>query len=220
MTAASVAGPDDERSDVFIRRITSFGSDQTGLELGPLNVLIGPNGSGKSNLIAAIGILWAAPRAELTTMQREELERWVRRPKTAQALTLRALHVRVRDRTRRAGARASSGKPSQPDWRNRRRHLPTVTRVVPKSAASNATGGITRRVRQVAACHRQGGGVGVGNHRLPRDPNEDPEAVRVDQDEHRAAMERLRRRDENRSALPVSQSLERPVSLLTSSQAT
>ena len=67
MTAASVARPDDERSDVFIRRITlrnllSFGPDETDLELGPLNVLIGPNGSGKSNLIAAIGILRAAPR--------------------------------------------------------------------------------------------------------------------------------------------------------------
>lgn len=67
MTVASVAGPDDERSGVFIRRITlrnllSFGPDETDLELGPLNVLIGPNGSGKSNLIAAIGILRAAPR--------------------------------------------------------------------------------------------------------------------------------------------------------------
>ena len=67
MTAAPVAGPDDERADVFIRRITlrnllSFGPDETDLELGPLNVLIGPNGSGKSNLIAAIGILRAAPR--------------------------------------------------------------------------------------------------------------------------------------------------------------
>ncbi len=67
MTAASVAGPDDERSAVFIRRIRlrnllSFGPDETDLELGPLNVLIGPNGSGKSNLIAAIGILRAAPR--------------------------------------------------------------------------------------------------------------------------------------------------------------
>ena len=67
MSAASVAGPGDEKSDVFIRRITlrnllSFGPEQTDLELGPLNVLIGPNGSGKSNLIAAIGILRAAPR--------------------------------------------------------------------------------------------------------------------------------------------------------------
>lgn len=67
MTAASVAGPDDERPDLFIRRIRlrnllSFGPDETDLELGPLNVLIGPNGSGKSNLIAAIGILRAAPR--------------------------------------------------------------------------------------------------------------------------------------------------------------
>ena len=66
MTAASVTGPDDD-ANVFLRRITlqnllSFGPDATDLELGPLNVLIGPNGSGKSNLIAAIGMLQAAPR--------------------------------------------------------------------------------------------------------------------------------------------------------------
>ena len=45
MTAASVAGPGDERSDVFIRRIKlrnllSFGTDETDLELGPLNVTL------------------------------------------------------------------------------------------------------------------------------------------------------------------------------------
>ena len=43
MTLPSVAGPGDERSDVFIRRITlrnllSFGPDETDLALGPLNV--------------------------------------------------------------------------------------------------------------------------------------------------------------------------------------
>ena len=51
---------------MLLRRITlqnllSFGLDETTLELGPLNVVIGPNGSGKSNLIAAIGLLQAAP---------------------------------------------------------------------------------------------------------------------------------------------------------------
>ena len=66
MTEASVANPDGE-PDVFIRRIKiwnllSFGPHAIDLELGPLNVLIGPNGSGKSNLIAAIGMLQAAPR--------------------------------------------------------------------------------------------------------------------------------------------------------------
>ena len=67
MTAASDTKPGDEKPHVLIRRITlqnllSFGPNQVELELGPLNVLIGPNGSGKSNLIAAIGLLQAAPK--------------------------------------------------------------------------------------------------------------------------------------------------------------
>ena len=67
MTAASDTRPGDEKPQVFIRRIRlrnllSFGPEETDLELGPLNVLIGPNGSGKSNLIAAMGLLQAAPR--------------------------------------------------------------------------------------------------------------------------------------------------------------
>ncbi len=67
MTAASDARADGERPNVLIRRLKlqnllSFGPDETELQLGPLNVLIGPNGSGKSNLIAAIGLLQAAPR--------------------------------------------------------------------------------------------------------------------------------------------------------------
>ena len=40
------------------------------------------------------------------------------------------------DTVRGVPGRASSSKPSQPDWRNRRRHFPTVTRVVPNSAAT------------------------------------------------------------------------------------
>ena len=67
MAAASDARPDGVSANVLIRRVDlrnlmSFGPDTTELELGPLNVLIGPNGSGKSNLIAAIGLLQAAPR--------------------------------------------------------------------------------------------------------------------------------------------------------------
>ncbi len=67
MTAASDARADGERPNVLIRRLKlqnllSFGPDATELQLGPLTVLIGPNGSGKSNLIAAIGLLQAAPR--------------------------------------------------------------------------------------------------------------------------------------------------------------
>ena len=51
----------------FIRRIElnnllSFGSNDNGLDLLPLNVLIGPNGSGKSNFIEAIALMRAAPR--------------------------------------------------------------------------------------------------------------------------------------------------------------
>ncbi|MYH31915.1 MAG: AAA family ATPase [Acidobacteria bacterium] len=66
MTVACVSGSDEDAS-VFLRRIAlqnllSFGSDETALELQPLNVLIGPNGSGKSNLIAAIGLLQAAAK--------------------------------------------------------------------------------------------------------------------------------------------------------------
>lgn len=66
MTAESVTTPESE-PDVFLRRITlqnllSFGPGETGVNLGPLNVLIGPNGSGKSNLITLVGLLRAAPR--------------------------------------------------------------------------------------------------------------------------------------------------------------
>ena len=62
-----VATPRDDKADVLVHRLTlsnflSFGPGETGVELGPLNVLIGPNGSGKSNLIAAIEVLRAAPR--------------------------------------------------------------------------------------------------------------------------------------------------------------
>ena len=66
MAVASVSASDDD-GNVFLRRVAlqnllSFGPDETDLELQPLNVLIGPNGSGKSNLIAAIGLLQAAPK--------------------------------------------------------------------------------------------------------------------------------------------------------------
>ena len=66
MTPASATNP-PRATNVLLRRIAlqnllSFGPDETMLELGPLNLVIGPNGSGKSNLIAAIGLLQAAPR--------------------------------------------------------------------------------------------------------------------------------------------------------------
>ena len=48
----------------FLRRIDlqsvlSFGPDNSGLELRPLNLLIGPNGSGKSNFLEAIALMRA-----------------------------------------------------------------------------------------------------------------------------------------------------------------
>ncbi len=43
------------------KNFLSFGPENPGLDLGPLNVLIGPNGSGKSNLIEAIRFIRAAP---------------------------------------------------------------------------------------------------------------------------------------------------------------
>ena len=47
---------------IRLTNVLSFGPGSQELELEPLNVLIGPNGSGKSNLLAAIGLLQAAPR--------------------------------------------------------------------------------------------------------------------------------------------------------------
>lgn len=44
------------------KNFLSFGPDNPGIELRPLNLLIGPNGSGKSNLIEAINFLRSAPR--------------------------------------------------------------------------------------------------------------------------------------------------------------
>jgi predicted ATPase len=51
----------------LIRRLSpknflSFGPDNEGIELRPLNLLIGPNGSGKSNLIEAVSLLRSAPK--------------------------------------------------------------------------------------------------------------------------------------------------------------
>ena len=73
MTVESATKPESE-PDVFLRRVTlrnllSFGPGETGVKLGPLNVLIGPNGSGKSNLITLIGLLRAAPRDLATPVQ-------------------------------------------------------------------------------------------------------------------------------------------------------
>jgi predicted ATPase len=47
---------------IELNHLLSFGSNDNGLDLLPLNVLIGPNGSGKSNFIEAIALMRAAPR--------------------------------------------------------------------------------------------------------------------------------------------------------------
>ena len=47
---------------IELNNLLSFGSNDNGLDLLPLNVLIGPNGSGKSNFIEAIALMRAAPR--------------------------------------------------------------------------------------------------------------------------------------------------------------
>ena len=44
------------------RNFLSFGPDNAGIALQPLNLFIGPNGSGKSNLIEAISLMRAAPK--------------------------------------------------------------------------------------------------------------------------------------------------------------
>lgn len=45
-----------------LKNLLSYGSEESTIDLQPLNVLIGSNGSGKSNLIQAIGLLQATPR--------------------------------------------------------------------------------------------------------------------------------------------------------------
>jgi predicted ATPase len=47
---------------IELNNLLSFGPNDNGLDLLPLNVLIGPNGSGKSNFIEAIALMRAAPR--------------------------------------------------------------------------------------------------------------------------------------------------------------
>lgn len=44
------------------KNFLSFGPDNPGIDLKPLNLFIGPNGSGKSNLIEAISLMRAAPK--------------------------------------------------------------------------------------------------------------------------------------------------------------
>ena len=68
---------------VLIRHLTpknflSFGSENAGIDLKPLNLFIGPNGSGKSNLIEAISLMRAAPK-EIRDITRNGggVEEWI-----------------------------------------------------------------------------------------------------------------------------------------------
>ena len=70
-------------NSVLIRRLTpknflSFGPENAGIDLKPLNLFIGPNGSGKSNLIEAISLMRAAPK-ELRDVTRNGggVEEWI-----------------------------------------------------------------------------------------------------------------------------------------------
>ncbi len=74
---------------IKLKNFLSFGPDAQELELKPLNVLIGPNGSGKSNLVAAFGLLQAAP-ADLAGLIRSGggVSNWIWR-NTRQAVSAR-----------------------------------------------------------------------------------------------------------------------------------
>jgi predicted ATPase len=64
--------------EIRLVNLLSYGPEGVHLGLEPLNVLIGPNASGKSNLIAALGVLAAAPR-DLSQFFRAEggLREWI-----------------------------------------------------------------------------------------------------------------------------------------------
>jgi predicted ATPase len=64
--------------EIRLVNLLSYGPEGAHLGLEPLNVLIGPNASGKSNLIAALGLLAAAP-SDLSRYFRAEggLREWI-----------------------------------------------------------------------------------------------------------------------------------------------
>lgn len=47
---------------INLQNVLSYGTNNSPLELRPLNVIIGPNGSGKSNLIECLAVLQSAPK--------------------------------------------------------------------------------------------------------------------------------------------------------------
>lgn len=60
------------------RNFLSFGAQNPGIDLKPLNVLIGPNGSGKSNLIEAVAFMRAATREfEAVTRKGGGVKEWI-----------------------------------------------------------------------------------------------------------------------------------------------
>jgi predicted ATPase len=63
----STGGMENNENSILIQHLTlknflSFGSENEGIELKPLNLFIGPNGSGKSNLIEAIRLMRSSPK--------------------------------------------------------------------------------------------------------------------------------------------------------------
>ena len=73
--------------------VLSFGPGGIDLRMEPLNVLIGPNGSGKSNLLEAISLFQAAPRAIADAISRTGgVREWLwKGSERSQSLTMEAL---------------------------------------------------------------------------------------------------------------------------------
>ena len=73
--------------------VLSFGPGGIDLRMEPLNVLIGPNGSGKSNLLEAISLFQAAPRAIADAISRTGgVREWLwKGSERSQSFTMEAL---------------------------------------------------------------------------------------------------------------------------------
>lgn len=71
------------------RNFLSFGPENLGIDLKPLNVLIGPNGSGKSNLIEAVGFMRAATREfDAVTRKGGGVKEWIWKGDSEKAATV------------------------------------------------------------------------------------------------------------------------------------
>jgi predicted ATPase len=71
------------------RNFLSFGPENVGIDLKPLNLLIGPNGSGKSNLIEAVSFMRAATREfDAITRKGGGVKEWIWKGDTEKAATV------------------------------------------------------------------------------------------------------------------------------------